>query len=223
MTSEDRSWSALADRLGRETTPDQPTRWVEQLWSSAEEDEVDKPWDRTDPFPPIATAIAELGPGDDRRAVVVGAALGADAEAAARAGWRTTAFDIAPAAVRLVRDRYPDSSVDYREGNLLDLADDLVGAFDLVIEVFTVQAMPPAVRGEATAGIRRLLAPGGTALVIQFDRGDEDPAVGPPWLLDREEMETFAGGDVRIESLEHLPGPRDDRDTPIWFAKLRRD
>ncbi len=186
MTSDDRSWSALADRLGRETTADQPTRWVEQLWTSAEQDEVDKPWDRTEPFPAIADAIAELGPGDGRRAVVVGAALGADAEAAARAGWRTTAFDIAPAAVRLVRARYPESAVDYREGNLLDLSDDLVGAFDLVIEVFTVQALPPAVRSAATAGIRRLLAPGGTALVIQFDRGDEDPAVGPPWLLDRD-------------------------------------
>lgn len=221
--TDDRSWSALADRLGRETTPDQPTRWVEQLWTSAEQDDVDTPWDRTEPFPVIAAAMAELGPGDGRRAVVVGAALGADAEAAARAGWRTTAFDIAPAAVRLVRARYPQSPVDYREGDLLDLADDLVGAFDLVIEVFTVQAMPPAVRARATAGIRRLLAPGGTALVIQFERGDEDPDVGPPWLLDREEMQTFEGDDVRIESLELLPGPRADRDTPIWFARLKRD
>ncbi|MEO6605610.1 MAG: class I SAM-dependent methyltransferase [Aeromicrobium sp.] len=221
MTSNDRSWSALADRLGRETTPDQPTRWVEQLWISAEQDEVDAPWDRTEPFPRIADAMGELGSGDGRRAVVVGAALGADAEAAARAGWQTTAFDIAPAAVRLVRSRYPSSAVDYREGDLLNLPDDLVGAFDLVIEVFTVQAMPPAVRAEATAGIRRLLAPGGTALVIQFDRGDEDSDVGPPWLLNRDEMETFAGDDVRMESIELLEGTRED--TPIWFAQLRRD
>jgi len=223
MTTNDRSWSAAANRLGRETTPSEPTRWVEELWRSAEQDEIDAPWDRTEPFPAIAEAMAALGPGDGRRAVVVGAALGADAEAAARAGWRTTAFDIAPAAVRLVRGRYPDSAVDYCEGDLLNLADDLVGVFDLVIEVFTVQAMPPAVRTEATAGIRRLLAPGGTALVIQFERGDEDPDVGPPWLLNREEMESFADDDVRIESLEVLKGPRADRETPIWFAKLRRD
>ncbi|GAA3519122.1 methyltransferase domain-containing protein [Aeromicrobium panaciterrae] len=223
MTSNDRNWGVAAYRLGRETTAAEPTRWLERLWSSAEQDEIDAPWDRTEPFPVIAEVLAELGPGDGRRAVVVGAALGADAEAAARAGWRTSAFDVAPAAVRLVRARYPQSPVDYREGNLLDLAGDLIGAFDLVIEVFTVQAMPPAVRAEATAGIRRLLAPGGTALVIQVERGDQDPAIGPPWLLNREEMETFADDDVRLESLDLLKRPRVDRDTPIWFARLRRD
>ena len=37
-----------------------------------------------------------------------------------------------------VRDRYPDSPVDTRAGDLLDLADDLRGAFDLVVEMEAV-------------------------------------------------------------------------------------
>ena len=56
----------------------------------------------------------------------------------ARHGWDTTAFDISPAAVAAVRDRYPDSPVDYREGDLLDLTGDsadLRGTFDLVVEI----------------------------------------------------------------------------------------
>lgn len=221
--STDRSWSAAANRLGADAAHDErPTRWVEQLWSAAERDELDLPWDRTDVFPVVADELGVLGPGDGRRAVVVGAALGADAEALARAGWRTTAFDISAAAVRLVRQRHPDSPVDYREGDLLDLSDDLVGAFDLVVEIFTVQAMPLGARPGAVAGVRRLLAPGGTALVVQFVRGDADPDVGPPWLLDRTEMESFAGGDVHLESLT-VEGPvRDDRDDTVWLARLRR-
>lgn len=219
--TDDRSWGRAADRLAAEHRGE-PTRWIEELWATAERDEVDLPWDRTDPFPDVAQFVADLGPGDGRRAVVVGAALGADAEALARAGWDTVAFDISPSAVRLAQQRYPESSVHYREGNLLELSDDLVGAFELVVEVFTVQAMPPSVRAQAAAGIRRLLAPGGTAVVVQFVRGDADPDEGPPWLLDRAEMEAFAGDDVVLASLEERPAPREDRVIPIWFAILRR-
>jgi SAM-dependent methyltransferase len=219
----DRSWSRAADRWARATAGDEaPTRWVEELWASAERDEIDTPWDRTEPFPAVAAAVSSLGPGDGRSAVVVGAALGADAEALARAGWRTTAFDISPAAVRLVRRRHAGSSVDYRVGDLLALDDDLVGAFDLVVEVFTVQAMPPRVRGHAIDGIRRLMAPGGSAVVVQFDRGDRRPDDGPPWMLDRAEMESFADGPVGMTWLHHEASPRDDRDTPVWVARLDR-
>jgi len=220
---DDRSWSRAADRLARDTANGAaPTRWVEELWAAAERDEIDTPWDRTDPFPAVAEMVAAMGAGDGRAAVVVGAALGADAEALARAGWRTTAFDISPSAVRMVRRRHLDSSVDYRVGDLLDLDDELVGAFALVVEVFTVQAMPPAVRRRAIDGVRRLIAPGGCAVVVQFVRGDVPPGDGPPWLLDRAEMESFAEGDVALTSLHDAPSPRDDRDTRIWVARLDR-
>jgi hypothetical protein len=218
---QDRNWPRAADRLGRHADTDgEPTEWLEKLWASAERDEIDIPWDRAEPFPDVARRISELGPGAGRRAVVVGAGLGADAEALARAGWNTTAFDISPAAVRLVRERYPDSSVDYLVGDLLDLADELVGAFDFVVEVFTVQAMPPGARAQATTGIRQLVAPGGTALVVQYVPGDEDTGEGPPWLLDRGEMEAFGGGDIEL-SLDVRPSPR-GHDEQIWVATLTR-
>ena len=220
--SDDRSWSRAADRLSQDSeTSGEPTRWVEELWSSAERDEIDIPWDRSDPFPDVARRITELGPGAGRRAVVVGAALGADAEALARAGWATTAFDISPAAMRLARQRYPESSVEYVVGDLLDLPDELAGAFDFVVEVFTVQAMPPSVRGQATAGIRQLIAPSGTAIVIQYVRDDGDTDDGPPWLLDRDEMEAFGGDGIELD-LEVRPAPGIYRNERIWVATLVR-
>jgi phospholipid N-methyltransferase len=220
--SDNRSWQGAASRLGQDSEASgEPTRWVEELWSSAERDEIDIPWDRAGPFPDVATRIAELGPGAGRRAVVVGAALGADAEALARAGWDTTAFDISPAAVRLARQRYPDSSVDYLVGDLLELDDALVGAFDFVVEVFTVQAMPPSVRPQATEGIRQLIAPGGTAIVVQYVRDDGDTDPGPPWLLDRDEMEAFGGGGIEL-NLEVRPSPGVYRNERVWVGLLTR-
>jgi SAM-dependent methyltransferase len=219
--ADDRSWARAADRLAAQTR-DEPTRWLQELWASAERNEVDLPWDRTEPFPEVARFVDALGPGAGRRAVVVGSALGADAEALARTGWDTVAFDVSSAAVRLAQQRYPDSAVRYRTADLLDLAGDLVGAFDLVVEVFTVQALPPSVRPQAVAGVRRLLAPGGTAVVVQFVRGDADPDEGPPWLLDRAEMESFAGEGVELADGQVRPSPRGVRGGEIWVATLRR-
>ena len=42
-----------------------------------------------------------------------------------------------------------------------------LGVFDLVVEIYTVQAMSRSVRPDVVAAVRRLLAPGGTLLVVQ--------------------------------------------------------
>ena len=113
--------------------------------------------------------------------------------------WRTVAFDVSPAAVRLARQRHPDSQVAYQVADLLDLPPDLVGVFDLVVEVFTVQALAPSVRTMAVGGVRSLIAPGGELLAVEVVRpDDQDPADGPPWLLDRTEMASFAGDEVTL-------------------------
>lgn len=205
----DRAWENAADRLGQAAADDrEPTRWFEELWSAAARDELDTPWSRTEPYPPVAGLIAEQGPGEGRSAVVVGAGLGADAEALARAGWDTTAFDVSASAVDFARGRHPGSDVTYRVADLLDLPAELRHAFDLVLEVFTVQALPPAVRREAAAGVRELLAPDGTLLAVQVVREDgESPDDGPPWLLDEEGMHVFASPEVVLDRLTSAPVP----------------
>ncbi len=208
MTRGDRPWNELADELGIAAVADgDPTRWYDELWSAGARGDVPLPWDRTTPHPFLAGWTDELGPADGRRAVVVGCGLGGDSEHLAGLGWRTTAFDISPAAVDAVRERYPDSTVDYRVGNLLDPDEELVGAFDLVVEIYTVQALHPSLREQASAGVRALLAPGGRALVVQAPReDDEDYTPEPPWTLTRAEMEAVAG-DLTVESLETRPTP----------------
>ena len=174
--------------------------------------------------PPVADHVTALGDAAGRRAVVVGAGLGADAELLAAHGWRTTAFDISPSAVDAVRARYPGSPVGYRVADLLSLPDDLVGAFDLVVEVFTVQALPPSLRDVASAAVRSLLAPGGEVLAVQLVREDgEDASQGPPWLLDRADMEGLAGGDVRLVTLGRRAHPARPDGLALWVAVLRRD
>jgi SAM-dependent methyltransferase len=218
-----RDWDDLADELGVAAVADgEPTRWYDELWSAAARGEVAMPWDRTDPHDLLADHTAGRD-GAGLRAVVVGAGYGADAEHLAALGYDTTAFDISPAAVAATRERYPDSRVDHRVADLLDLPDDLVGAFDLVVEIYTIQALHGSLREGAVSGVRRLVAPGGTLFVVQIVRDDdEDVGAEPPWLLDRAEMAALAGDGLVAESLDRLPNPDRPEARDRWRMVLTR-
>ncbi|MGL4174844.1 MAG: class I SAM-dependent methyltransferase [Dermatophilaceae bacterium] len=220
----DRDWAASADRLAvRAITDGEPTRWYEELWSAAADEQIDVPWDRAAVYPPVADFVDALGPAAGRRAVVVGAALGSDAEHLAARGFATVAFDVSPSAVALARGRHPRSAVDYRVADLLDPAPDLRGAFDVVVEVFTVQALHPSLRAPAGAGLRALLAPGGAMVVVQVVRETGTPSSSaPPWLLDEHEVRALAADDVVLESLVRRPHPHRPDGPPMWVAILRR-
>jgi SAM-dependent methyltransferase len=218
-----RDWDALASRLGVEAVAaGDPTRWYEEIWSAGARGEVDMPWDRDAPHDVLAAHVAGRT-GAGLRAVVVGAGFGADAELLAGLGYDVVAFDIAASAVAAARERHPGSSVDYRVADLLDLPAELVGAFDLVAEVYTVQALHPSLRAAAVSGVRRLVAPGGELLVVQMVREDGEP-VGeePPWLLDRAEMEALAGDGVEAASLDRAPNPTRPEGRDRWRMVLTR-
>ena len=221
----DRDWEDAADQLAAQAMADgEPTRWFDELWSAGERDELDVPWDRSAAHPFVVAHADASGDGRGRSAVVVGAGLGADAEHLAERGWRTVAFDVSPAAVRLARERHPGSSVDYRVADLLALPSDLIGAFDLVVEVYTVQALPPSVRAAASAGVRSLVAAGGELVVVEVVRPDDESAMdGPPWLLDRDAMTSFAADDVAFVSLAEAANPTWPNARPLWIGVLRRD
>jgi SAM-dependent methyltransferase len=200
-----------------------PTGWFERLYAAAAEGEATVPWDRGGPHPLLEQWAQARGlDGHGFRAVVVGCGLGGDAAYIAGLGFDTVAFDVAASAIESARWRFPESPVQYRTANLLDLPDAWSEAFDLVIESLTVQSLPDAVRPEAIANVGKLVAPGGTLIVVATARGDEDSAQdGPPWPLSRAEINAFATGglrSVRIESLPHGDQPSVCR----WRAEFRR-
>ena len=92
-----------------------------------------------------------------------------------------------------------------------------------MVEVFTVQALAPSVRSVAVGGVRSLVAPGGELLAVEVVRpGDQDPADGPPWLLDRTEMTSFAGDEVTLSSLRAAANPLRPDGRPLWVGVLHR-
>jgi hypothetical protein len=108
--------------------------------------------------------------------------------------------------------------VDYRVADLFELPTDWVGAFDLVVEVYTVQALPVSVRAQAVDAITRLVAPGGTLLVISVANLGDEPMAGPPWPLTRSDVDAFTTSGFDVVSDELIT----DDGVPRWRLELRR-
>jgi hypothetical protein len=87
------------------------------------------------------------------------------------------------------------------EGDLFDLAPDLRGEFDVVIEHTCLSGMPPALRPQYAAGVRAALKPGGLGQItgVWYINPDLDPGEsGPPFPLPVEELDALFAGDFEI-------------------------
>ncbi|MFI6787272.1 methyltransferase domain-containing protein [Nonomuraea sp. NPDC050383] len=198
------------------------TGWFERLYAGSAAGEAVVPWDSGGPHPLLVGWTDGRKPesGDPApRALVVGAGLGDDAEHLTGLGYDTTAFDVSESAVRLARERFPGTAVAFRAADLLDPPAEWRGAFDLVVEVMTVQALPEPLHEQAIARVASFVRPGGTLLVIASGRDEGDPVFPPPWPLTRAEITAFATGGLAVGEIEDLrePGRRRWRAT---FHKL---
>jgi SAM-dependent methyltransferase len=203
-------WEQEEERLAsRALAAGDPTGWFDELYAAGASGRVQLLWSRLDPHPLLVDwATAPVRRGDGRRAIVVGCGLGADAEYLARLGYATTAFDISATAIRLARQRSPNTPVEYRVADLLAPPTEWSHAFDLVVEIITVQALPEPPRSQAIANIARLVAPGGTLLVIAAVNDPDQPQSPlPPWPPRRDEIDAFATDRLTPVHIELLPAP----------------
>jgi SAM-dependent methyltransferase len=184
------------------------TAWFDQLYAASLQGRAVVPWDRGQPHPLLVEwAERAAVSGSGRLALVVGAGPGHDAEYLSGLGYQTTAFDVSPTAVAAARARFPGTSVDYVVADLLALPTQWRAAFQLVVEVFTVQSLPRQLREQATAAVSSTVARGGTLLVIAaVIAPDADPADGPPWPLTAAELSAFADHGLELVAIEEALG-----------------
>ena len=169
-----------------------PLDWFEDLYSIAEKNPNLIPWSKGEPHPFLVDWLenqSKLMPGS---ALVVGCGLGEDAIYLAERGWNVTAFDLSASAIDWVRQMHPHPSISWEVGDLLDPQLSWIGAFDLVLEVHILQAIPESFRIPASTKLAPLVRQEGVLMCI----GRMNPATpievdGPPWPLDRSFIESI--------------------------------
>jgi SAM-dependent methyltransferase len=204
--------------------------WFEELYAKTAAEGADPPWQRAKQRLSLERWVEEHhleGAQGAKRAAVVGCGLGTDAEYIASKNYNTLGFDLSPTAIRRARELHPDTQVQYEVADLLDLPAAWHQAFDLVVEVWTVQALPDPPRTAAIHAIAGLVAPQGDLIVIAIARDDDapdsQPDAGPPWLLNRATIAQFAAGTgLTPEDIHRGPDPEAPDRRLHWRAHFTR-
>ncbi len=182
--------------------------WFEQLYQNAQGNSAAVPWAVLQPRPAfLHWAQRTKLQGHGRRALVIGCGLGDDAEELARRGFQVTAFDLSPTAVAWCQERFPQSAVTYLVADLFAAPAAWLRAFDFVLEIFTIQALPIAMRQTTIAAIAEFVAPGGDLFVFTLGVAESDGRTGPPWPLTRAELDHFRTCGLTEVSLEEQRDP----------------
>lgn len=199
-----------------------PTDWFDVLYSEAQNGSATVPWAdfRANPnF--VAWLDANHISGTGKRALKVGCGYGDDVEELLRHGFDATGCDISPTAIATCRTRFPSSNGTYVVADVLEPPAEWRGAFDFVLESYTLQVLPPEERRRAISQIASFIAPGGTLLVIARGRNaDEDPGQ-MPWPIVRDELQQLEAAGLKIAAFEDYV---DDESPPVrrFRATYRR-
>ena len=189
--------------------------WFERLYDHADGNQVWIPWSKGEPHPLLVDWMdrTNLSLGT---ALVVGCGLGEDAMYLANRGWDVTAFDISPTAVKWASERYPHERIDWIVGDLLHPNEEWEEAFDLVLEVHILQAIPERFRIPASRNLTPLVSTSGQLICI--GRLSTEVSIeqdGPPWPLPREFISSI-GADLK--SIDFTPIQFDSEETIRYRA-----
>ncbi len=197
--------------------------WFEALYEEALVKRGERrlvPWAEAAPRFRLQAWLAEH-PGDGRRAIDIGCGLGDNARLLAEAGWQVSAFDLSETAIEWARKQPGAQAISYHVADLFALPAAWEGGFDLVHETYTLQAMPQSHVEKAIGHVARLVAPGGTVLVMCRARDAGEAAEGPPWPLCLDQLAPFAAAGLEQSLLEEF---WDEGDPPIrhFLLEYRR-
>lgn len=173
--------------------PEKPTSWFNPLYSKSNAKGDGIPWAHMETHPHFKRWLTQHSlQSKQGHALVVGCGLGDDAIELENRGFKVTAFDVSEKAIEFCLKRFPLSSVKFEVADLFADLSHWKNQFDFVLEIYTIQALPPKYESEVISKVRGFLAPEGILLVIALV-SDEERALekGPPWELTSAHRQSF--------------------------------
>ena len=193
-----------------------PLSWFEELYCSSGRDRSLIPWDWMEPHPFLVEWIEENQ--HTGRALVVGSGLGEDAAFLYEKGWEVTAFDVSESAVEWASQLHKGKEIDWSVGDLVKPEEIWKEAFDLVLEVHILQAIPENIRNAAYRNLSSLLERHGLLVCIgRLADGLEEEIEAPPWPLSREFIHQIGEGLSEVEfHTAVIPDKEEIRYRAVW-------
>ena len=191
-----------------------PTNWFEPLYARSDKDGAGVPWANMATHPSFAHWLNQNPlTGNGKTALVVGCGMGDDAVELERLGFQVTAFDVSATAISYCIERFPHSTINFEQADLLEGQPQWRHKFDFVLEIYTVQALPPKYETELVQNISGFVAPGGQLLVIA-EVGNEPRSFenGPPWILTPDHTELFEAQGLTLRSTDIKKSNEGDND-----------
>jgi hypothetical protein len=95
-------------------------------------------------------------------------------------------------------------------------------SFEVVIEIYTVQALPLELRERALDAVAGFVAPGGRLFLLARGRDDDEPPGDVPWPLSRAELAHLVrAGLVEKDFVDHTDGDPPMRRFRVEYARPR--
>ncbi len=176
-----------------------PNDWFETLYAKTSRAGEGVPWANMATHPLFKSWLNENEiRGRGKTALVVGCGLGDDAIELETRGFDVTAFDVSASAIELCKTRFPESEVEFVQADLIKGVSGWYRKFDLVLEIFTIQALPPKYEKKVIQNIADFVAEDGRLLLItEIQQNKRSYENGPPWLLNDDYVQSFETADLR--------------------------
>ena len=197
--------------------------WFDAIYRETENDSEQIPWVDMEPnkFLVEWNKTADLQ-GSGEKALVVGCGLGDDALFLDEKGFNVTAFDVSEKAIEIARKIHADTDIEFVAADLFDPPEEWRKAFDLVLEVYTIQALPLDLRKRAIDAIGSFVAEGGRLIVVQRLRADDEEPEDLPWPLSRKELKRFEENGLTLEKFNEYESFQEDDPVKRFVAEYKR-
>ena len=200
-----------------------PLGWFDALYQESGGDAAKIPWADMEPnrfFRAFAERVELEGNG--RKALVVGCGIGDDAKYLHDLGFEVTAFDISPTAIEWARRVYGATDIRFETADLFEPFREWLGAFEFVLEIYTIQPLPIEMRESAIDAVAAFVAPGGELAVVTRGREDDEETNRLPWPISRKELSRFEANGLTRTHFEVIPDDTDDEPAPRFVVLYRR-
>ncbi|HLA96255.1 MAG TPA: rhodanese-like domain-containing protein [Pyrinomonadaceae bacterium] len=200
-----------------------PVGWFDALYKEAAGDNEKIPWADLETNRFFKAWAEKTGlKGEGRKALVVGCGLGDDAVYLDDLGFTVTGFDISPTAIEWARKLHAGSSIQFETADLFQPFRSWLGAFDFVLEVYTIQPLPLEIRPKVIDSIAGFVTPGGEIVVVTRGREDDEEPVELPWALSRKDLSRFEANELTQTHFEIMMDDSDEAPGPRFVATYRR-